>query len=101
MPDDKSQSPLSLSTKIDLKWLLVVVFIFGASLATESVSRASFEAEARARDSRLEQAVSNIQDEVKSINNKMNGICVDIAVIKNDYKHVVGLLEDLKKHINE
>lgn len=99
MSDNETSSPVSLSTKIDLKWLLVVTFCFGVLLGTESYSRASFEAESRSKATGLGKAIEVIQKEVKDINTKITGICVDVAVIKNDYKHVVGLLEDLKKEI--
>jgi hypothetical protein len=98
------KAPLSVSTRIPLYWLLAVALGLGVWQGSEKIGRSAYEENTNTRISSLERNISSIQEDVKALHIMMSTTCIDVAVIQNDQKHIVLLLEELKidiKRLND
>lgn len=95
------QSPISISTKIPLYWLLAVAVGLGSWQATERVSRASFESEANARMARIEQNVCLTQENLHKMSELVQSAYTERAVFATNLKHMTSLLTEIREDVKE
>jgi hypothetical protein len=101
MTKPQESSPLSISTKIPIYWILAVALALGSWTGTESISRASFEDMTIERMDRIEQNVCLTQENLNKMSQLVQSAYTERAVFATDLKHMTTLLTEIRRDVKE